>query len=248
VFIVSVAVKSRISFRLLGRSYLAFALSPERPLDEWLAELDRWETKSPSFFSNRPIVLDLHNIAVTKEEAFEIVAHIESRDLRLIAVEGVNPEWLPARLAPLPGAAQPGGIFQPPEERKPVRPEPLKIVDAEPPEPAVPDCTALLIDYPVRSGQSIIFPHGDVTVVGSVASGAEIIAGGSIHVYGSLRGRAFAGTNGNASARIFCNKFDAEILVIDGLYKTADDFDPRLRGASVQARLNQDIMNIETMN
>ena len=242
----SVAVKSRISFRLLGRSYLAFALTPERPLDEWLSELDRWETKSPSFFSNRPIVLDLHNLTVTKDEAFEIVAHIESRDLRLIAVEGVNPEWLPARLAPLPGAAQPSSVFLPREEPKP---EPLKVLLPEPPPPeAYSDCSALLIDYPVRSGQSIIFPNGDVTVVGSVASGAEIIAGGSIHVYGSLRGRAFAGTNGNANARIFCNKFDAEILVIDGLYKTADEFDPRLRGTSVQARLDRDIMNIEAMN
>jgi septum site-determining protein MinC len=91
-------------------------------------------------------------------------------------------------------------------------------------------------------------PQGDVIVVGSVASGAEIIAGGSIHVYGSLRGRAFAGTNGNTNARIFCSKFDAEIMVIDGLYKTADDFDLALRGTSVQARLDRNVMNIEQMS
>ena len=109
-------------------------------------------------------------------------------------------------------------------------------------------CAALLVNEPVRSGQSIIYPHGDVIVVGSVASGAEIIAGGSIHVYGCLRGRAFAGTNGNTNARIFCSKFDAEMMVIDGLYKTADDFDLALRGTSVQARLDRNVMNIEKMS
>ncbi len=62
---------------------------------------------------------------------------------------------------------------------------------------------SIVLREPVRSGQSVIFPEGDVTVVGSVASGAEIIAGGSIHIYGTLRGRAMAGSIGNASARIF---------------------------------------------
>ena len=75
----------------------------------------------------------------------------------------------------------------------------------------------------MRSGQSVIFPEGDVTVLGSVGSGAEIVAGGSIHIYGTLRGRAIAGATGNARARIFCRKLEAELLAIDGLYKTADD-------------------------
>jgi septum site-determining protein MinC len=79
-----------------------------------------------------------------------------------------------------------------------------------------------------------------VTVVGSVASGAEVIAGGSIHVYGSLRGRAIAGSMGNAKARIFCRKFEAELVAIDGLYKTADEMAKDLRGRPVQARLDGD--------
>ena len=55
----------------------------------------------------------------------------------------------------------------------------------------------------MRSGQSVIFMEGDVTILGSVGSGAEIVAGGSIHVYGALRGRALAGAAGNCRARIF---------------------------------------------
>src|SRR5690606_36432069 len=80
-----------------------------------------------------------------------------------------------------------------------------------------------VVTQPVRSGQSLIFPEGDVTIVGSVASGAEVVAGGSIHVYGTLRGRAMAGTMGNATARIFCRKLEAELVAIDGFYKTAED-------------------------
>ena len=67
----------------------------------------------------------------------------------------------------------------------------------------------------MRSGQSVVFMEGDITVLGSVGSGAEIIAGGSIHVYGALRGRALAGATGDARARIFCHSVEAELLAID---------------------------------
>ena len=232
----------------MGRSYMAFVLAPERPFVDWLSELDRRVESSLSFFANRPLVLDLSIVAPTKAETLEIVAFIEERSLRLVAVEGVEPDWLPERLAPLPGKVQSVGLFAPKEEEKPPRPDVPQSEVWDRGAAVGSPCAALLVSEPVRSGQTIIYPQGDVIVVGSVASGAEIIAGGSIHVYGSLRGRAFAGTNGNTNARIFCSKFDAEILVIDGLYKTADDFDLALRGAAVQARLDRNVMNIEQMS
>jgi septum site-determining protein MinC len=95
----------------------------------------------------------------------------------------------------------------------------------------------------MRSGQYIEHLDGDVIVVGSVASGAEIVAGGSIHVYGRLRGRAIAGA-GYPRARIFCRKLEAELLSIDGLYLTADDMEASLRGRSVQVRLDGDSLLI----
>jgi septum site-determining protein MinC len=100
----------------------------------------------------------------------------------------------------------------------------------------------------VRSGQSVVFPGGDVTVVGSVASGAEVIAGGSIHVYGALRGRAMAGSTGNARARIFCRRIEAELVAIDGLYRTAEDIDETLRRRPVQAWLEGDVMHITPLD
>jgi septum formation inhibitor MinC len=121
-----------------------------------------------------------------------------------------------------------------------------------PPAPVAPPAqlgpASLLLDSPVRSGQSVVFRAGDVTVLGSVASGAEIVAGGSIHVYGTLRGRALAGSTGNPRARIFCRKIEAELLAIDGIYRTTEDLEPTLRSRAIQAWLQDDVMFIEPLD
>jgi septum site-determining protein MinC len=120
--------------------------------------------------------------------------------------------------------------------------------EAAPEQPAPPrEPTSLLVGETVRSGRSIVFPGGDVTIVGSVASGAEVIAGGSIHVYGALRGRAVAGLLGQP-ARIFCRRFEAELLAIDGRYKTIDGADAALRGRAVQAWLDGDSMIVAALD
>ena len=103
---------------------------------------------------------------------------------------------------------------------------------------------SLLIRHSVRSGQSISHEGGDVTIVGSVASGAEVVAGGSIHIYGALRGRAIAGLAGNANARIFCSKLHAELVAIDGVYQTADDMPRERIGGPACAWLDGDLMRI----
>ena len=101
---------------------------------------------------------------------------------------------------------------------------------------------SLLIEEPVRSGQSIVFAEGDVIVIGSVASGAEVAAGGSIHIYGTLRGRAVAGLGGNREARILCRRMNAELIAIDGYYMTAEDMAAELVGRSAQARLDDETL------
>ena len=100
----------------------------------------------------------------------------------------------------------------------------------------------------MRSGQSVVFMEGDVTILGSVGSGAEIVAGGSIHVYGALRGRALAGATGNGRARIFCHRVEAELLAIDSYYRTADEIDDSMRCRPAQAWLEGETLQISTMN
>ena len=90
----------------------------------------------------------------------------------------------------------------------------------------------------LRSGQQIVHLEGDVIVLGRVASGAEIVAGGAIHVYGALQGRAFAGIAGGTDARIFCREARAELLCIGEAFVTAEDMDAKFEGQPVEASLD----------
>ena len=107
---------------------------------------------------------------------------------------------------------------------------------------------SLMIKSPVRSGQSIFHPYGDVIVLGSVGSGSEIVAGGSVHVYGALRGRVFAGATGNDKARIFCRKNEAELLAVDGWYLTAEQAEPSTRGRPIQAFLEDGVIQVTALS
>ena len=106
---------------------------------------------------------------------------------------------------------------------------------------------SLLIEAPVRSGQLVVCPDGDVTIVASVASGAEIVAAGSVHIYGTLRGRVLAGAYGNQRARIFCRRLEAELIAIDGHYIVAEEIENHFRQAPIRAWLDGDALKITKM-
>ena len=91
---------------------------------------------------------------------------------------------------------------------------------------------------PVRSGQQVYADNRDLTVLSAVGAGAEVIADGSIHIYGALRGRALAGAQGNEDARIFCREFHAELVAVAGHYKVLEDIPKDLRGKAVQVWLD----------
>ena len=87
----------------------------------------------------------------------------------------------------------------------------------------------------------------DLTVCATVGAGAEVIADGSIHIYGALRGRALAGAGGQSSARIFCREFHAELVAIAGVYKVLEEIPKKLHGKAVQIRLENDQLSIEEL-
>ncbi|AZO08833.1 MULTISPECIES: septum site-determining protein MinC [unclassified Mesorhizobium] len=272
------------SIRFRARSFVAFTLTPEAPIDEWLQGLDHWIANSPGYFAGRPVVLDLNLLKPGPEEIAALVGVLGSRGIRVYAIElegaELGPE-LPPLLAGAKEATAEGllgraarkakaeeitvetatveevaaQVRAPQEELVDAELARLEAVSAEParPEPAMPGQGAepvrhepaagtLMIKAPIRSGQSVFHPHGDVIVLGSVASGSEIVAGGSIHVYGTLRGRAIAGSEGNVSARIFCRKNEAELLAVDGWYTTAEEMEGVSRGKAVQAFLDNDAL------
>lgn len=102
-----------------------------------------------------------------------------------------------------------------------------------------------LITQPVRSGQQIYARGGDLVVMSSVSEGAEVLADGHIHIYGALRGRALAGASGDVRGRIFCRRFEPDLIAIAGCYKVADAIDEGMRGGCVQIRLDDDNLLIE---
>jgi septum site-determining protein MinC len=221
--------------RLRGRSYVAFVFSPVVPIVEWLAEIDATLARSPGYFVGKPIVLDLAAVDLSSSAITHLVGSLNERSIRVLGIEGVEEERLAVNMPPLLTGGRACVI---------TRNEPVQKPEPE----AKPKPTSLLLDSPVRSGQSIVFMEGDVTVLGSVGSGAEIVAGGSIHIYGTLRGRAMAGVNGNSHARIYCQRIEAELLAIDGYYQTAEEIDVALRNRPAQAWLEGDTMKITPLN
>ena len=101
---------------------------------------------------------------------------------------------------------------------------------------------------PVRSGQQVYADNRDLTVVSTVGAGAEVIADGSIHIYGPLRGRALAGAQGDESARIFCREFHAELVAVAGHYKVLEDIPEELRGRPVQVWLDQGQLKLAALD
>ena len=216
--------------RIKGRSFIALVLTPEAPIEDWLAGFDAQTARSPAFFDSRPIIVDLSVVAGLEAEFAGLIESLESRDIRIIGIEGAAAGWTDRETWGRPPMASNGRADRFMEVIDEIPAE------AEPPPPP----TSLVLDGPVRSGQSVFFEHGDVTIVGSVASGAEVIAGGSVHIYGTLRGRVIAGFMGRPDARVFCNRMEAELVAIDGIYKLADDMAAELRGHAVQVTLDGD--------
>jgi septum site-determining protein MinC len=113
-------------------------------------------------------------------------------------------------------------------------------------DPISDESTTVLITKPIRSGQRI-YSHGDLIVLAQVGAGAEILAEGNIHVYGTLRGRALAGVQGNVDARIFCSDLQAELISIAGHYKISDDIQGAVSNTPIQIYLQKNALVIKTI-
>ncbi|HXC89842.1 MAG TPA: septum site-determining protein MinC [Stellaceae bacterium] len=210
------------------------------------AELAEQIRRSPRFFLNAPVVLDLRDAA----DFLEPAEFAEARDilrrhtLCLVGVQNAPPaQAAAAATAGLAGFA--------PNSTQPRRPPATEQAAPSPPapEPARPPAAAasaksLLVTHPVRSGTQIYARGADLVVTAAVSPGAEIMADGNIHVYGPLRGRALAGASGDAEARIFCSRFEAELVSIAGRYLVSEQMPPEERGSRVQIALVDDRLTI----
>ncbi|MEE8664087.1 MAG: septum site-determining protein MinC [Acetobacter sp.] len=220
-----------------GRSFLALVLTPEAPLDLWFQALDAQIGRSAGFFAGRPIILDMSQLSQDTEGLSSFKADIEGRGIRVIGIEGADPSWSAYEGWDWPAGF--GGGRSPSAD--------LEIPDDDVLQPAGARGTRIL-EEGLRSGQSVVHADGDLIVLGSVASGAEVCAGGSIHVYGALKGRAVAGMAGRSDARIFARLMQPELLAIDGYYAIADEIDADVTGVPAQAQLIDSRITLKGMS
>ncbi|MFN3702574.1 septum site-determining protein MinC [Thermomonas sp.] len=220
------------------------------------AEMRERVQRAPNLFARAAVVLDFSGLTRTPslDEARALVDGLREA--------GVLPVALAYGTREIDALAQQLGLpllakFRAQYERGDEAPAPARPAEApRPAEPAAPAPVAvaaagapgLIQVAPVRSGQQVYAEQRDLTVLAMVGAGAEVLADGSIHIYGALRGRALAGARGNESARIFCREFDAELVAVAGHYKVMEDIPADLRGKAVQVWLEQGQLKIAALD
>lgn len=228
-----------LPFSIRGHGFTLLALRVADPWNErFFMMLSDFIAQAPQFYRNAPVVIDFAGLDQDKAlNMAEFCRRLRQLSLVPIGVQNGSEEW--NRLAVNAGLS----IFAGGREA-PLRQGAIKTVPDPVPEPAA--SPGKLVSDPVRSGQQVYAAGGDLTVTASVSNGAEVIADGSIHVYGSLRGRALAGLS-DPNARIFCQKLEAELVSIAGVYLLSEQFDRSVQGRPVQIRLDGDRLLIEPL-
>jgi len=204
--------------------------------------------QAPDFFRNAPVVIELSELEQepTDPDFNALVDMLRLHGLVPVGVRGGSPsQQMAAREAKLAILAD--GPRHDAEE-------PVSGSGGEPPKRAKTGSEkqatgnfATIIEQPVRSGQRIYANNGDLVVLSHVSPGAEIMADGNIHVYGSLKGRAMAGVKGNTEARIFCADLRAELVAIGGHYKISENLDSVIQGKPVQVYLRNNSLFIKEL-
>lgn len=203
------------------------------------AELSARVAAAPPLFAQAPLVLDLSRLPSlpSADELRSLMAGVRAAQLLPVGLsDGDEAVAALARTLDLP-------LF--PRSRTTPRANRGKsLTDAVNPALAKLTMVGQLHHAPVRSGQQVYAAGRDLILTAMVGNGAEVIADGSIHIYGVLRGRAIAGAKGDPSARIFCQDFRPELIAIAGQYRVFEEINPALHGKAVQAWLEGETLQL----
>jgi septum site-determining protein MinC len=203
--------------------------------------LDEKVKLAPEFFKHSPVIVDLQE--VNKKQLMldfdDLASVIRKSGLFVVGIRSGNEEQQAQAIA----LGIPLNTAPTSETKASVKTKSTKTTDNE---LMTNDSTTVMITKPVRSGQRI-YSHGDLIVLAQVGAGAEILAEGNIHVYGSLRGKALAGVQGNTEARIFCSDLQAELISIAGNYKISDDIHGAISNTPVQIYLQKNTLVVKTI-
>lgn len=215
------------SLELKGSSFTLSVLHINHvDLDKVTVELDSKLAIAPQFFIGAPLVVNLGAITAPDYNLAALKDLLTSRQLVIVGVTQATPEI--ALIAKQLGLAQ------------------IKSGKQTSNQPQLPKTTKI-IKQNVRSGQQVYAKNGDLVVVGTVGNGAELIADGSIHVYGPLRGKAMAGASGDKHAVIIAKSIEAELVSIAGQYWLTENIQANSTTKSGCIRLDGESLAIEAL-
>ncbi len=248
-------------FQIRGQLYTLVTLRVIEPDDhQFFMELHKEIGRSPDFFKNAPVVIDVGPIADRKPANLaEFSRRLRQLQLVPVGIQNGDDAWnrvaINAGLGLFPAGRPAGGtkggttVERPRQEQRPqAAPEPVAPPRPSPAGPApVPPAPAKIVTEPVRAGQQVYAKNGDLVVLAQVQPGAELMADGNIHIYSSLRGRAHAGVGGNAGARIFCRSMEAQLISIAGIYLVNDEIEERFLGQPVQIGCQNETIVMERL-
>lgn len=233
--------KKASSLSLKGGLFtLTSLILPEQAWSDLADQLDEKIKQAPHFFYHAPLILDLQLLEHEEKSINfpKLIQQLKAKHLIPIGVRNVNQqqkeEAIQAGLAVFPKDKLNAPSVTPKNKM---------------PSARASSCQGgtRLITTPIRSGQQIYVPEGDLIVLSSVSAGAEILADGHIHVYGTLRGRALAGIKGNVHAMIFCKHLEAELVSIAGQYRLSEDLKETYWKQAVRIHLEETRLNIHLL-
>ncbi len=211
-------------------------------------QLEKKMGKARSFFNSAPVLIDLSVLDAEGQEALDFMLLTETlRRFGVVPVgvrgglESLSGRVLQAGLGMLPSIKTERTVVASTEEQysesvsleEKNQPE----LSADAPAQAAKVASTKVLTLPVRSGQQIFAPEGDLIVLSSVNAGAEVLAAGNIHVYGALRGRAMAGIHGDTTARIISLQCNPELVAVAGEYLVSESLDETVLNNSVMISL-----------
>lgn len=233
-------VRTLAALEFKGRMITVTLLRVLEPTLSVLArDLDRHINDAPELLKGLPTLLDLDSIAHSLD-------HLDISGLvRLLLERGLTPIGIRATNSKLIALANKAGLLAITSDgTEAVRRFAESRMQLHTPSPPC-KSSATLITHPVRSGQQVYAPEGDLIITSSVSAGAEALADGNVHVYGPLRGRVMAGLRGDVNARIFAMHFDPELIAIAGNYRISEFIEEQERGDNMQVYLQDESLKIE---
>ena len=213
--------KSRIKFT--GVDYgLLVRMDWEVPLPQLLVEVEEHIQKSPAFFADAKVFLEVDTRPVLQHETEQLGVVLSRHGLTL---QGV-----------VSAAGRVEGISRP----QPAPPPPKVAA------PVINGKGALVVEHrTVRSGEKVA-SEGHLIIMGDVNPGAEVIAENNIIVWGSLKGTAYAGVPNHDDAVIAALHLSPIQLRIAGYIARSPDSRPVTATVPELARIDDNEIVVES--